>query len=149
MEHRICSRFDCFHVSKSFHQERGKSMTTRPPFHEQLRYERELRGWSQADLAEKVGCETKTIGRWENGDSIPRPIYRQSLCEIFGKNAAELGLVKDWGKNPEGADLCGHEEESTPLTASPATDHDAQGAVISSTKQTHQSPTLEQSPRII
>ncbi len=43
-------------------------MATRLPFHEQLRYERELRGWSQADLAEKVGCDTKTIGRWESGD---------------------------------------------------------------------------------
>ena len=58
-----------------------------------LKRERELRGWSQADLAEKVGCDTKTVGRWENGDSIPRPYYRQPLCEIFGKNAEELGLI--------------------------------------------------------
>src|SRR3989440_12674905 len=72
----------------------GNIMTTRPPFHEQLRYEREKRGWSQADLAEKVNCDTKTIGRWESGDSIPRPYYRQLLCEILGKNAEELGLVK-------------------------------------------------------
>src|SRR2546421_12217075 len=72
----------------------GNIMTTRPPFHEQLRYEREKRGWSQADLAEKVSCDTKTIGRWESGDSIPRPYHRQLLCEILGKNAVELGLVK-------------------------------------------------------
>jgi transcriptional regulator with XRE-family HTH domain len=58
-----------------------------------LKRERELRGWSQADLAEKVGCDTKTVGRWESGDSIPRPYHRQSLCEIFGKNAEELGLI--------------------------------------------------------
>jgi WD40 repeat protein/transcriptional regulator with XRE-family HTH domain len=70
-------------------------VTTRPPFHEQLRYERELRGWSQADLAEKVRCDTKTVGRWESGDRIPRPYHRQSLCEIFEKNAEELGLVKE------------------------------------------------------
>ncbi len=73
----------------------GRIVTTRLPFHEQLRYERELRGWSQADLAEKVRCDTKTVGRWESGDSIPRPYHRQSLCEIFGKNADELGLVKE------------------------------------------------------
>ena len=62
---------------------------------EKIRSAREARGWSQADLAEKVSCDTKTIGRWESGDSIPRPFYRQSLCEIFGKNAEELGLVKE------------------------------------------------------
>ena len=62
-------------------------MTTRLPFHEQLRYEREKRGWSQADLAEKVRCDTKTVGRWESGDSIPRPYHRQALCEIFESEA--------------------------------------------------------------
>lgn len=34
-------------------------MEQRPLFHEQLRFEREWRGWSQADLAEKIGCDTK------------------------------------------------------------------------------------------
>jgi tetratricopeptide (TPR) repeat protein/transcriptional regulator with XRE-family HTH domain len=70
-------------------------LATRPPFHEQLRYERELRGWSQADLAKKVSCDTKTVGRWENGDSFPRPYHRQLLCEILGKNAEELGLARE------------------------------------------------------
>src|SRR5438477_7593757 len=72
----------------------GNIMTTRPPFHEQLRYEREKRGWSQADLAGKVGCDTKTVGRWESGDRVPRPYHRQALYELFGKNAEELGLVQ-------------------------------------------------------
>ncbi len=49
-------------------------MATHLPFHEQLRYERELRGWSQADLVEKVRCDTKTIGRWESGDRFPTHI---------------------------------------------------------------------------
>jgi WD40 repeat protein/transcriptional regulator with XRE-family HTH domain len=64
------------------------------PFHEQLKYERERRGWSQADLAEKVRCDTKTVGRWESGERIPRSYYRQALCELFSKSAEELGLVK-------------------------------------------------------
>ncbi len=68
---------------------------TRSPFHEQLRYEREIRGWSQADLAEKVGCDTKTIGRWESGDSFPRPYLRQALYDLFGKDAEELGLLTE------------------------------------------------------
>ena len=79
-------------------------MTTRTPFHEQLLHERELRGWSQADLAEQVGCDTKTVGRWERGIGFPRPYSRQRLCEIFGKNAEELGLVKEnisWEQDAE------------------------------------------------
>lgn len=68
-------------------------MEQRPLFHEQLRYERERRGWSQADLAEKAGCDTKTVGRWESGERLPRPYHRQLLCELFGKNAEELGLT--------------------------------------------------------
>src|ERR1700694_5332235 len=73
----------------------GNIMTTRPPFHEQLRYEREKRGWSQANLAEKIGCDTKTVGRWESGGSFPRPYYRQALYDLFGKNAEELGLLSE------------------------------------------------------
>jgi WD40 repeat protein/transcriptional regulator with XRE-family HTH domain len=75
-------------------------VTTRPPFHEQLRHERELRGWSQADLAEKVDCDTKTVGRWEGGIGFPRPYHRQKLCETFGKNAEELGLVREYVSQP-------------------------------------------------
>ena len=64
-----------------------------PLFHEQIRLERERRGWSQADLAERVGCEPKTIGRWERGERIPRPYHRQRLYELFGKGAEAFGLV--------------------------------------------------------
>ena len=38
-------------------------MEQRLPFHQLLKYEREQRGWSQADLAEKVGSDTKTVYR--------------------------------------------------------------------------------------
>jgi transcriptional regulator with XRE-family HTH domain len=68
-------------------------MENPPPFHQQLRYERERRGWSQADVADKMGCDTKTVGRWESGERLPRPYHRQELCEIFGKNAEEFGLT--------------------------------------------------------
>jgi transcriptional regulator with XRE-family HTH domain len=73
-------------------QERDEAK--RLPFQERLRFERELRGWSQSDLAEKVGCDTKTVSRWESSMIIPRPYHRQLLCDIFGKNAEELGLIE-------------------------------------------------------
>jgi transcriptional regulator with XRE-family HTH domain len=62
-------------------------------FGEILRREREKRGWSQADLADRLGCDTKTIGRWESGERFPRLYHRQPLFQIFGKNAEELGLI--------------------------------------------------------
>ena len=62
-------------------------------FHLQLRYERELRGWSQADVARRVGSDVKTVGRWESGLGVPRPYYRQKLYEIFGTDGQAMGLL--------------------------------------------------------
>src|SRR3989442_15895429 len=67
------------------------------PFHIQLRYERERHGWSQADIASQVGSDPKTVARWEGGKSLPRPYHRQALCELFGKNAEEFGLISGLG----------------------------------------------------
>ena len=86
-----------------------------------LRRERELKGWSQADLAEKVGCDTKTVGRWESGDSIPRPYYRQPLCEIFGKNAEELGLIGEdvLSPLPHPVEIPSRESQREPIGSKP------------------------------
>ncbi len=117
-------------------------MTTDRPFSEQLRYERDLRGWSQAELAEKIECDQKTIGRWERGKGIPRPYYRQRLSELFEKDAKELGLLgenltktspaspadhtiasspcprEDWSEAPDVVPLYGREEELAILARS-------------------------------
>ena len=70
-------------------------MGTSLPFHIQLRYEREKCGWSQADLASRVGSDPKTVARWERGKSLPRPYHRQALCALFGKNAEDFGLIPE------------------------------------------------------
>src|SRR5437588_10092552 len=57
-----------------------------------LKRERELRGWSQARVAEAVETTNRTINRWERGLHSPTPYYQQRLCELFGKNARDLGL---------------------------------------------------------
>lgn len=59
-----------------------------------LRQERELRGWSQAMVAEKLGAQPALVNRWENGYAFPSPYYREKLCLLFEKNAEELGLIK-------------------------------------------------------
>ena len=72
-------------------------MAKRLPFHQKLKHERELRGWSQKVLAEKLGCDTKTVNQWEsNNKRLPQLYYRQKLVEVFGKkNTEELGLVEE------------------------------------------------------
>jgi tetratricopeptide (TPR) repeat protein/transcriptional regulator with XRE-family HTH domain len=54
---------------------------------------REERGWSQPELAEKIGTTFVNISRWENGLTFPSTYFRKQLCEVFGKTLAELGLI--------------------------------------------------------
>ena len=99
-----------------------------PPFHLQLKDERERAGWSQAELAEKIGSNSKTVQRWESGVRLPQPLYRRRLCELFGKNAEEFGLLneqqepeadntslpyprEDWGEAARGNTCFGREQE--------------------------------------
>src|SRR3954468_19840977 len=65
-----------------------------------LKYERELRGWSQADVANYVESDAKSVSRWERGEHLPGPFHMQKLIELFGKNALELGLLGDRKSKP-------------------------------------------------
>ncbi len=53
----------------------------------QLKYEREIRGWSQAKVAEEIGSSDRNVSRWERGVSSPYPHFREKLCALFGKSA--------------------------------------------------------------
>ncbi len=59
-----------------------------------LRCEREQHGWSRAYVAKQIGlADPKTVGRWERGISSPNSHFRQKLCQLFEKEADELGLL--------------------------------------------------------
>jgi transcriptional regulator with XRE-family HTH domain len=58
-----------------------------------LKTERKQRGWTQAELAQVLGVSTKTVVRWERGQSVPFPYYRRKLSSLFGKTDQELGLI--------------------------------------------------------
>jgi tetratricopeptide (TPR) repeat protein/transcriptional regulator with XRE-family HTH domain len=60
-----------------------------------LKMARELRGWSQAKVAEIIGSTSRNVRRWEKGLTIPHPYYREQLCELFGMNARDLGLLAE------------------------------------------------------
>lgn len=64
--------------------------------HSSLKRERELRGWSQARVAESIGVLPTTISRWERGTSTPYPYFQEKLCALFEMSTVELGLREDW-----------------------------------------------------
>lgn len=68
--------------------------------YEQLRHERQRRGWSRAYIAEQIGvADPKTIGRWERGDAFPSAYFLQRLCTLFEMPAESLGL---WQQEKQG-----------------------------------------------
>lgn len=69
----------------------------------QLRYERELRGWSQSDLAQQIGTTALSVSRWESGVTVPIPHFRRKLCALFNKSAEELGLLTGDSENSAGS----------------------------------------------
>jgi transcriptional regulator with XRE-family HTH domain len=55
-----------------------------------LRQQRLRKGWSQENLAEKLGVSKVTIHRWECGETRPVPFHRRRLCEILGVTFTKL-----------------------------------------------------------
>ncbi len=69
-------------------------MTDSKLFHTTLlRDARVERNWSQQELADILKTTPVTISRWENGKATPTPYYRERLCQVYRKTAAELGLA--------------------------------------------------------
>ena len=58
-----------------------------------LKPEREARGWTQADLAARVGVSRKTINTIENGVFVPSTITALKIAEAFGRRVEDLFSV--------------------------------------------------------
>lgn len=58
-----------------------------------LKRERELRCWSQLEVADRIGTTAFNVGRWERGITFPSSYFRQQLCKIFEKTPQELGFL--------------------------------------------------------
>ena len=64
-----------------------------------LRMARKERGWTQKDVADRIGAPLDlNVTRWERGTSYPSAYYVQKLCELFGKSVSELGLLREQPK---------------------------------------------------
>lgn len=55
-----------------------------------LRAAREAAGWTQAQLAERVGVSRKTINTVENGVFIPSTLLALKLARALGKSVEAL-----------------------------------------------------------
>ena len=71
-------------------------MKKQQPWYVILKRERQRHGWSQVELADKIGSISKTVSRWENGQTqMPGPYLRQQLAMVFNRSIEELGLLID------------------------------------------------------
>ncbi|MDQ2713796.1 MAG: helix-turn-helix domain-containing protein [Chloroflexota bacterium] len=68
---------------------------------DRLREARKSQGWTQSDLAEKLGTTPLAVSRWESGGVFPHPHFRKKLCALFGKSPHELGLLREGGEDEE------------------------------------------------
>jgi transcriptional regulator with XRE-family HTH domain len=50
-------------------------------------------GWSQREVAERVGTTFVNVSRWERGVTHPGSYYRRRLCALYRKTEEELGLA--------------------------------------------------------
>lgn len=55
-----------------------------------IRQLRRLKGWTQAELAEYIGCARITINLWEKNRSIPKDKNLKKLAQIFGISVETL-----------------------------------------------------------
>ncbi len=78
---------------------------------------RMLRGWSQQEVAERLGTTHVNVSRWERGITKPNPYFRRKLCRLFGLTEEELDLAPTL---PEGKETRGDGVTATPAEAAPA-----------------------------
>jgi transcriptional regulator with XRE-family HTH domain len=75
------------------------NQTNQISWYELIRRERELRSWTQEEVAGKIGVEPRTVRAWESGATFPSAKHRRKLAALYKKQLDELQLVKDTDKN--------------------------------------------------
>ena len=49
-----------------------------------IRQLRQERGWTQLDVARRLGVSESIVSWWERGERVPRPATQQRLADLFG-----------------------------------------------------------------
>lgn len=55
-----------------------------------LRYLRNMHGFSQEELAEKIGVSRQSVAKWETGESLPDVLKCAALSQIYGVTLDEM-----------------------------------------------------------
>ena len=69
-------------------------------FHENLKEQRKLKGFTQETLAIKTGVVRQTVSKWEKGLSVPDADVLQRLAEVLEVSVSQL-LGADTAEEPE------------------------------------------------
>jgi DNA-binding XRE family transcriptional regulator len=87
---------------------------------------REIVGHTQETLAEFVGVEPTTVGRWERGETSPQPWSRPKLAEALAVSVEQLNTmlaegqpVADKSRNPDAAGDPLADPEHDPVLSAP------------------------------
>uniref|UniRef100_UPI0035E40B8C NB-ARC domain-containing protein n=1 Tax=Thermogemmatispora sp. TaxID=1968838 RepID=UPI0035E40B8C len=68
-------------------------------------------GWSQQEVAERLGTTHVNVSRWERGVTKPNPYFRRKLCRLFGLTEEELDLAPALPETPQRrAEMAGEAE---------------------------------------
>ena len=59
-----------------------------------VRYYRMQRGWSQAELAARVGVDTRQIGRIEQQANVPSIVLSYHIAQAFGVTLNDLLITR-------------------------------------------------------
>ncbi len=57
-------------------------MSTFENIAEELKKQRQQQGWSQEDLARKIGVSFATVNRWENGKTKPSRLAQEKIKQV-------------------------------------------------------------------
>lgn len=71
------------------------------PLEDTIRQARSQRGWTQNDLASRLGTTPATVSRWERGRARPRWSRLRSLAQVLEMPPSQLGRGRTGARRPE------------------------------------------------
>jgi transcriptional regulator with XRE-family HTH domain len=79
-----------------------------------IRALRQARGWTQFELALKVGVQPQAVYLWESGRRMPQVPQMRKLGELFGICSDEIELVSARGNEDDRPSAERHLDERAP-----------------------------------